>query len=256
MSVFTSLTTLFKKLNGSASITCFWNWNTLSDIIDIWPVNVCAISALAPAIVVVPLPKASSIICLVSLAVYCTPSWKPNSDLIPLSLNKSAAAIPPDIALCSCPADSTNVKPDAAAMSPVIWSKLLSSPVLSATVNSNGEACAISRNWKELLAAASVTMSSALAPSSAEPVINLSCTPKFSTSTAASKNPLAILIPPSAAPTPSIRFRILLKPVFIPAVDLLSPFICLSTFPKAAEALLLAIMSILVLAMFFHCLRF
>ena len=81
-----------------------------------------------------PSPKVSSNALIVASAVTVAPALKPNKALTPLSLNTSAAAIPPANHLCICSADCLKSNPVTAATFPVIFNiRVRSSASLATT---------------------------------------------------------------------------------------------------------------------------
>ena len=94
MPLFMTTSAFLKKSKKPALFVSNLNLNSLSDNIDRVPVNVVARTSVAlpnlPSS-----PKVSSNAFIVASAVTVAPALNPNKALTPLSLNTSAAAIPP-----------------------------------------------------------------------------------------------------------------------------------------------------------------
>ena len=95
------LTVAFNVSKGPESAIIFLMLKNLSPTMDCNPSNVLAMAT--DALPNRPSgPNTLSNASAVSSAVTLTPSLKPNRFLIPRSLNRSAADIPPERALCIC----------------------------------------------------------------------------------------------------------------------------------------------------------
>ena len=125
----------------------------------------------------VPSPENnSSNLAIVSSAVTLAPAWKPNKALTPLSLNRSAAPIPPEKALWIWLDVVSKSNPVTAATLPVISNTLFKSSASLATTARFPDALDISSSENGTLAANFVRLSKAIAPSSTDPNKNLNLT--------------------------------------------------------------------------------
>ena len=203
--------------NIPASAMTSFNSRQESCIIDIPPTKEVFKSSVAPFILAEPSPNISKIIFLVSFPVFLTPASKPSIWLIPPSLNISAEAIPDANALCNCLPVSTKLKPETAAISPVISSNSFNSSTPSATVNNEGVAASISSSVNGTLFAKAFIMSNALEASSTLPVKNFKRICKLSTEEA------VVIIDLSTAPAP--------RPIKAPCTDIILFFTPLAALP-------------------------
>ena len=171
------------------------NLNSLSDSIDRVPVNVVARTSVAfpnlPSG-----PKVSSKAFIVSSVDTVAPALKPNKALTPLSLNTSAAAIPPANALCICSAVCLKSNPVTAATLPVIFNIRVKSSASFATTARFPDAVLISCSENGTLAAKLIKLLKAFVPSLTLPNKKLNLMPRFSTSLPTLTSDLIAIPPP------------------------------------------------------------